>query len=181
MGLAAFNLKRRQSMAAAEAARVAAEAAKNQPTPAASATITAGGGAGGQTLVSTNGGPAVPPAATTGTAGAEPLKPLGNDGSGVVLTPGAAITNPAGAQPGSIDAPKITAGAADSPATREAHAQSTPGTLNPEKIAKLAEMTIPEVIEAVNAGTFTRDEAAALEAAGKNRQTLIKRLTETLD
>jgi hypothetical protein len=140
MGLAAFNLKRRQLAAAAEAA-----AAKLTPTPKPAANLNP-----------------------------EPLKPAA---PAAISNPAVTTADVAGTQETKPDG--AAAGAQTSGATAEG------GTLPPAADGggepNVAEMTIPEVIEAVKSGKVSRERAAELEAAGKNRQTLIKRLTEELD
>lgn len=186
MGLAAFNLKRRKLAAAAEAAKAEAAAATLTPTPPPAAnldpeplkpateTSTAGNGAGSQTLVSENGGPAVPPAVTTASTGGAPAaNPVTEPTEPNAVPP--AITGTEGERPAGADAGTQISGATADGST------VPPALSDAERITQFSEMTIPEVIEAVKAGKFTREEAAALEAAGKNRQTLIKRLTESLD
>lgn len=181
MGLAAFNLKRRKLAAAAEAAAAALAtpppAAVNlnpEPLKPATETGAAGAGAGSQTLVSENGGPAVPPAVTTASTGGAAPAPQETPATDPNAVP-PAVTGTEGERPAGADAGTQISGATADGST------VPPALSDAERIAQLAEMTIPEVIEAVKAGKFTREEAAALEAAGKNRQTLIKRLTESLD
>ena len=197
MGLAAFNLKRRKLAAEAEAAKAQAAAATLTPTPPpaenlnpeplkpATETSTAGNGAGSQTLVSTNGGPAEKPAVTTSSTGGAPAseqQPAGESQPAPASNPVTQPTDPnavppaiTGERPAGADAGTQISGATADGST------VPPALSDADRIAAISEMTIPEIIEAVKAGKFTREEAAQLEAAGKNRQTLIKRLTETLD